>query len=153
MRSRLGLSLLGRMSRDILGFYRDVQREYGDVVYMRLGQHHEYAVFHPAQIHELLVMKARSFIRMEHPIAVIRQWNGDSVLVAEGDRWLRYRRLLQPSFAQQLFARYADEVAAATAMAIEGIADERMPLDFERTMTDLTTAVICRTMFGTDLGK
>jgi cytochrome P450 len=57
------------------------------------------------------------------------------------------------SFAQQLFARYADEVAAATAMAIEGIADERMPLDFERTMTDLTTAVICRTMFGTDLGK
>jgi hypothetical protein len=38
-------------------------------------------------------------------------------------------------------------------MAIEGIADERMPLDFERTMTDLTTAVICRTMFGTDLGK
>jgi cytochrome P450 len=84
------------MSRDILDFYRDVQREYGDVVYMRLGQHHEYAVFHPAQIHELPVMKARSFIRMEHPIAVIRQWNGDSVLVAEGDRWLRYRRLLQP---------------------------------------------------------
>src|SRR5262249_16913362 len=93
------------------------------------------------------------FIRMPRLTAVLRQWNGDSVLIAEGDAWLRYRRLLQPAFQQQRFARYASDVTAATAEALDAVDRPGGAVDFERAMTDLTTAVICRSMFGTDLGE
>jgi cytochrome P450 len=32
---------------------------------------------------------------------VLRQWNGESMLIAEGDQWLRKRRLVQPAFATE----------------------------------------------------
>src|SRR5688572_6927726 len=113
-RDRLfGMRLLGPIARDMLGFYRDVQREYGDVVYMRLGPYHDYTFFHPEQIREVLVEKAKVFVRMERVMQVLRQWNGESILMTDGELWLRYRRLLQPAFQQRRFIRYAEEIAVA----------------------------------------
>jgi cytochrome P450 len=147
-----GLPLIGEITRDMLGFYTRLQQRYGDVAYLRLGPYHDYTVFHPAQIHEVLVERARAFIRMPRQMAVLRQWNGDSVLIAEHDTWLRYRRLMQPAFQHGRFGRYADEVTAATRAALDAMAAQSGPVDFEQAMADLTLAVICRTMFGTDLG-
>ena len=147
-----GIRLVGQIKRDILGFYGDLHREYGDVVYMRLGPYHDFTVFHPEQIREVLVEKAKDFIRMARPLRVLSQWNGQGILIVEGETWIRHRRILQPAFNRSRFARYAEEAASAAAATLDRLAKMSGPVDFEQTMTDLTTAVICRTMFGTDLG-
>jgi cytochrome P450 len=148
-----GIGLVSQLKRDILGFYRRMHEDFGDVVYMRLGPYHDYLFFHPDAIREILVTKAKHFHRMPLPLKVLRQWNGDSVLMTEGDTWLRQRRILQPAFHQSRFPRYADEVTNAVNPIFDRFAASSTAIDFEASMTELTTAVVCRTMFGTDLSS
>ena len=67
-----GLRLIAQVKRGTLGFYIDVHRRYGDVVYMRLAYFQDYCFFHPAQVREILIEKAKSFVRMPLPINVLR---------------------------------------------------------------------------------
>lgn len=148
-----GMRTLRAITRNSVEFYDAMRRQYGDVVYMKLGPYHDYTFFHPDAIHELLTAKAKSFVRMRRMMSVYRQWNGDSALIAEGQDWLRQRRLLQPAFQPKRFDAYASEINRATQDAIERIvADNATEVDFERSMNNLTTDIICRTMFGANLG-
>ena len=59
-----------------------------------------------------LVVKAKQFRRFQRMMQVLRQWNGNSVLITEGDEWLRQRRLVQPAFHPRRFERQnADPLA------------------------------------------
>lgn len=153
-RDRLfGMRTLGAIKRNSVEFYDAMRREYGDVVYMKLGPYHDYTFFHPDHIHELLTGKAKSFVRMKRIMSVFRQWNGNSLLIAEGQDWLRQRRLLQPAFQPKRFAAYASEINRATQDAFDQIVADNAPeVNFERCMNNLTTDIICRTMFGANLG-
>lgn len=148
----LGIRLARQIVSDLLDFYTNIQRQYGDIVYMRLGPYQDYSLFHPDLIREVLVEKAREFIRFEWPIGVLAQWNGEGLLISEGETWLRHRRILQPAFHRGRFYRYAEEITTATSKLLNRLENEQAAVDFEQAMTDLTTAVICRAMFGSDLG-
>ncbi|MGE0609152.1 MAG: cytochrome P450 [Pirellulales bacterium] len=150
----LGIDLIRRITADPLAFYDDARRRYGDVLYMRLGSYHDYTFFHPDAIHELLTTKAKSFARMNHQMKVFRQWNGDSLLIAEGSEWLRQRRILQPAFSAKRFEAYGRAVVDCVREHLQrAVPAGGGVVDFERVAIELTTAVICRTMFGVDLGE
>ena len=150
-----GLRLLADMERDYLGFWRAAQRDYGDTVYMRQGGVHHYAFMHPDQIRETLVDKARSFIRYEQHIKVMRQLHGDSVMITEGETWQRQRRTLLPAFSPKRFEAYAAQVTAAAEHAFQSLPPESgnaagaaVDVDVEHTMNMLAMDIILRTMFG-----
>ncbi|UUZ77943.1 cytochrome P450 [Polaromonas sp. P1(28)-13] len=65
-----GLRLAGRMFKDYVGFHQQLHRQYGDAVYMRLGQFHDYCFAHPDLVREVLVEKAKSFVRWERGMQV-----------------------------------------------------------------------------------
>lgn len=144
----LGLRTVARIKRDILKFYSQLHRDYGDCVYARLGPYHDYCFFHPDQVREVLVERAKAFVKMPRLTRVLRQWNGDGLLITEGDTWRRQRRLAQPAFHRDRFAGYADLMAAA---AHEHLAHLSGEIDFERLATELTMDIITRTMFGAGL--
>lgn len=147
-----GILLIRRIRRDLLGFFHEAHRHYGDIVHMRLGPYHDYTVFHPALVKDVLVTQAKHFIRMPRIINVLKQWNGESLLIAEGDSWLRLRRLAQPAFQVARFEGYAKAM-----VDVAGRHMERWPtgteIDFEPCITDLTIDVAGRTLFGTEFGS
>jgi cytochrome P450 len=144
-----GLRLVNRIKHDPLAFYTDMHREYGDAVYMRFGPYRDFTFFHPDAVREILVEKARQFGRFQHPIRVLRQWNGDGLLMTEGELWLRHRRIIQPAFHPSRFPGYVGLMADAAREHLDRLAGE---VEFERVMTDLTMDVATRTFFGVDLG-
>lgn len=147
-----GLPKIGEIKSDLIGFYQRLQRDYGDAVFMQLGPYADYSFFHPDQIHEVLIEKAKAFVRFQRPLDVLKQWNGDGVLITEGETWLSHRRILQPAFHIRRFDGYARTVVNAAAEQFHAAVSGETTLDFETAMTDLTTTVITRTMFGSDLG-
>lgn len=147
-----GIDLVRGITRDPISFYAEAKRKYGDALYMRLGPYHDYTFFHPDAIHEILTTKAKSFFRMRRQMEVFRQWNGSSVVIVEGTDWVRQRRVLQPAFNPKRFEAYGQQVVRATEDGLRRLGSSET-LDFERMASQLTTDVICRTMFGATLGS
>jgi cytochrome P450 len=152
-----GLSPLRKMKQDALGYYTELHRRYGDVVYLRFGPYPTYAFFHPDAVGEVLVARAKQFRRFRRPMQVLAQWNGNSsIIITEGDEWLRHRRMVQPAFHARRFERYASCMVARTRDRLDrwrktietagGIETE-----IGREMTDLTLEIIARTMFDAEI--
>jgi cytochrome P450 len=87
---------------------------------------------------------------------VLAQWNGNSVIITEGDEWLRQRRMVQPAFHPRRFGRYAACMVARTRNRLDrwlktietagGVETE-----IGKEMTDLTLEIIAKTMFDAEI--
>jgi cytochrome P450 len=153
-RDRLfGMSLMRDMQRDFVGFWREQYRRHGDVVHMRLLNYRHYSFFHPHQIREVLVEKADSFVRFEHPMRVLAQLQGQSVLISEGEAWKKQRRTLQPGFSPKRFPAYAAQMTNAIGETLATLPLDAKPVDFEHTMNHIAIDVILRTMFSTKVAE
>lgn len=146
-----GLPLLYRMSRDYLGFVGNLQRDYGDLTFMRLGPEQAWDVFHPDLVRAALVDQADHLIRWERGIAVFAQALGQSVLVAEGATWQRQRRMLMPGFAPKRVQGYGALMIEAARGALEAAVPAESAdaiVDMTTLTTSLTMEVILRTLFS-----
>ena len=147
-----GHALLGSLRefhRDQLGFYARCAREYGDAVPVRLGPFPSLLIYHPDAIEEVLVVRNRDFIK-SRGIRLMRAFLGDGLFTAEGDLWLRQRRLMQPAFHRERVAAYGETM---TAYAARRAADWRdgAALDIHVEMMDVTRAIVAKTLFDADV--
>ena len=108
------LGSVGDFNRDQLGFYTRCLKEYGDVVAVRFARRRGVLIYHPDAIEEVLVTRNRDFGRTPG-ILLLKALLGDGLFVAEGEGWLRQRRLMQPAFHRQRIAGYGEVMAAYAA--------------------------------------
>lgn len=144
------------MKNNLIGFYSGLKQRYGDVVHMRFGPYHAYVFFHPDAVREVLVAKAKQFRRFPRPLQVLAKWNGNSVLITEGDEWLRQRRMVQPAFHPKRFERYAACMVGRARTCLDHWlksidAAGSVEMDIDRAMTDLTLEIIAKTMFDAEV--
>ncbi|MCA9188499.1 MAG: cytochrome P450 [Pirellulaceae bacterium] len=148
-----GTRSMARMRRDILGYFAELKQNYGDAVSFVTGGYRLYIFFHPDQIHEVLVTRAKSTTRLPRVMQTIAQWNGDSLLIVEGEKWIRQRRMVQQAFQPRRIQSYGDAMAACIrelASRWDGDLNGKAFVDIEidKQMTQLTLAIICQTMFS-----
>jgi cytochrome P450 len=145
------LGSLRDFSRDQLGFYARCARDYGDVVPVRLGPFPGLLIYHPDAIEEVLVARNRDFIK-SRGVRLMRAFLGDGLFTAEGDLWLRQRRLMQPAFHRQRVAAYGETMAA---YAARRAADwhEGAVLDVHEEMMAVTRAIVAKTLFDADVSE
>ena len=146
-----GISLLFAMRRDYLGFASRMQREYGDIAFMRLVNEQGYDLFSPDLVREALVDNAQHLIRWERGIEVFEQAFGQSVLVTEGSVWQRQRRMLMPAFTPRRVAGYANLMREAAAVALDAALPEAIQageVSMDAVFSRLAMDVILRTLFG-----
>jgi cytochrome P450 len=150
------MSQLRKLRQDVLGYYTELHRRYGDVVHLRFGPYRTYVCFHPDAVREVLVARAKQFRRFRRPMQVLAQWNGNSVLITEGDDWLRQRRMVQPAFHARRFERYATCMVTRTRNRLDRwlkTIDTAGGIETEigKEMTDLTLEIIAKTMFDAEI--
>ncbi len=136
--------------RDPLGFFLACARRYGDVVSMRLGVHDVYLLSHPDDIKHVLQDDASAYAKGP-PASRVRALFGDSLTVADGDRWRRRRRQLQPAFQRGQHAHFVAATTRATDDMLERwrlIGERGEPIEVVSEMRRLTQAIIIRALFG-----
>lgn len=151
-----GFNFTRRLKYRLMETYEALHRDYGDQVYCRVGPFRLYFFFHPDDVHEVLVTHSKTIIRDPRPLKAFAQWNGNSLLIAEGEQWVRQRRLVQPAFQSRRFAAYADKMAIGIDGLKETLAAEitrkgHADVNIDQTMTTLTLDIICQTLFSTDM--
>src|SRR6476661_6773040 len=140
---------LRSMQRDATNFLERIAREYGDVVFFRIGPRELYLFVQPDAIREMLVTNDRAFVKslaLQRTKIVL----GEGLLTSEGDFHLRQRRLAQPAFHRDRIRRYA-EVMCEYAMRTRERWTDGQQLDIHHEMMRLTLSVVAKTLFDADV--
>jgi cytochrome P450 len=132
-----------------LSFLVKAAREYGDLVYFKVGQQNMYLVNHPDYVREILVTNQNNFLK-SRALQRSKMLLGEGLLTSEGKQHLRQRRLVQPAFHRERLAGYA---AAMSETAVH--ARERWQpgatMDVSVEMAKLTLSVVAKTLFSADV--
>lgn len=138
------------MMRDPLSFLVEVSRTHGPVVDLGTWfSGRTYFLAHPNSVQHVLLTHAENYVKGKG-FAPMKLLTGEGLVTAEGTRWQRNRRLIQPAFHRQRIAELTDtivEVAMETSERWNALAKETT-LDLSLEMTQLTRSVLMRAVLG-----
>ena len=151
-RSPRGHWLTGHLrpfQRDRLGYLTECARTCGDIVDLRLGPMRVRVLNHPDLVEEVLVTKARHFIK-HGPLRQALPSLGNGLLKSEGDFWRQQRKLSQPAFHRDRVAAYATTMVAATERMLAGWGDGQVR-DAQDEMMRVTLEIVAKCLFDADV--
>ena len=102
----------------------------------------------PELTETILQNRNNDFVKTPLEKRVLRRTVGESVLTADGDDWRWQRRAIAPLFRHGEILGYVPAMAAAGEELIGQWRQNAGRRDFEKDMTDVTFAVIARTMLA-----
>jgi cytochrome P450 len=136
-------------SADPPGAARRWRDEYGDFVPVRFGPFRAHMAFGPGEIEETLIDRAADF-RKSLGTRMLIPLLGQGLLTAEGDAWLRHRRLASPAFHHDRILAYGRTMASYAEDQADSWA-EGDQVDLHEAMTALTLRIVARTLFDADV--
>jgi cytochrome P450 len=146
-----GFPIIGHLfqqQRDPLGFLLKAARDYGDIVYIKLGPRNFFLLSHPSYIEDVLVKNHRNFEKMQNPIS--RRVMGPGLVYSNGEFHHRQRRLVQPAFHRQRIATYATTMTEY-AVRLRERWQHGITLDIVQEMSYLALMIAGKTLFNADV--
>ncbi len=143
----LGWRHVASVRQDLVGFAARLLRDYGDVVHFRLGPLSCYQLTHPEHVQEVLVRQAKKFRKPLRLKQVFGRFEGNGLVVSDGELWSRQRRLVQPAFQQDRLPGYAAVVTELTGQTMDAWGP-RAEVDVAAEMRRLTLRIVARTLFS-----
>lgn len=148
-----GNSIVGSLvdlGNDPLAFLTRCAREYGDIVPLRLGLTPACLITNPDYIEQ--VLKDREKFIKSRGFRILKTLLGEGLLTAEGDSWLRQRRLAQPVFHQSRIQGYGEAMVNYAERMVNTWRDgeER---DIHADMMRLTLNIVMKTIFNQDVDE
>jgi cytochrome P450 len=133
-----------------LDFLSNCAKNHGDIVYFRFFHLPIYLLNHPDLIEEVFSKNSANFRKAKTVRAPSqRLLFGNSLLVSEGDIWLRQRRAIQPAFHNNFIGDYSKIVVETAQEFINKWKAGETRL-INEDLVDLTFAVASKTFFGID---
>lgn len=127
----------------------------GDVVRLRFGPITLVVLRDPDAIDRVLQKNRANWVKDGSPAYdSVRLLLGNGLVTAEGDTWLKHRRLMQPAFHRERLAGFAhtmQEESDHTAARFEAAATSGAKLDVAREMMLFTQRVVLRTILSVDV--
>lgn len=148
----LGLRLMSRMAGNYFQHALDLNAEFGDAVFYRVGPVSIFQFSHPDAMHEVLVEKARSFHKERRFKQVLGRWNGNGLVLNEGESWARQRRLAQQAFHPRRL-RLHDRLIVREAQRLATDVAGRGDVDIAPHFSRLTLRVVVESLFGGEVDR
>jgi cytochrome P450 len=148
-KGRLLSGSMGEYGIDPVATMRHWRDQHGDFVPIRFGPFRAHVAFGPAEIEEVLVGHAADY-RKSFGTRMLIPLLGRGLLTAEGDEWLRHRRLASPAFHRDRVEGYGRTMAEYAQDCVEAWR-EGETVDLHDEMTALTLRIVARTLFDADV--
>jgi cytochrome P450 len=148
-----GLPLLGNLldvSRDVLRYYEEWSRQYGDVVALRLAAWPAILLNHPEYIEYVLVKNHRNFIKFPFFFRHVQAIFGQGLLTSEGEVWHRQRRLMAPAFHERRLAGYGEATVRFSKRMLENWRPGELR-NVHADMMALTLSIAAKTLFDAEV--
>jgi cytochrome P450 len=148
------LRVLRGLGRDSLPFLETMHAQYGDVVRLPLVVWNVYLLRHPEHVKHVLQDHHTAYDKDNFDYRMLKPILGEGLLTANGEHWLRQRRLMQPAFHRERIAGFARLMVDRTQALLERwrpAADRGEPLRIRDEMTRLTADIVTRALFGVEI--
>lgn len=123
-------------------------RRYGDIFTLRLGHFNPFVMIcQPQAIQEILSQDAKQFEEGRGNDILKPIVGTNSLLVLDGDRHKRERKLLMPPFHGESIRSYAQVICQITAQVASQWTQDKL-VDVRAAMQDITLEVILHAVFG-----
>jgi cytochrome P450 len=146
-----GFPIIGLL-HERLDYLARVRARAGDVYALDLPGR-PIVLCHPSHGQRVLRDNAANYRKGGGFWAVLRELLGDGIIVSEGDRWLRQRRLMQPQFHRKRIVAMAETVIQAIDDELRRWTIPTARFDVCAHMSAITMRVITRTMFGDHISQ
>jgi cytochrome P450 len=137
-----------------LRYFTQISRDYGDVVPIHMGPERILFINRPGYIKHILQDNHANY-RKSKFYAKLRPILGNGMLLAEGETWLKLRRVAQPGFQGPRIESMASAVVEATSDMLgrwEHAGEGRQTQDICAEMMRLALDVVFRTLMNVRLG-
>jgi len=148
-----GLPLLGNLldfSRDVLRYYQEWTRDYGDIVSLRFGAWPAVLISNSDYAEYVLVKNHRNFIKFPLFFRHVRAIFGQGLVTSEGELWHRQRRLAAPAFHAQRVAGYGEAMVQDAERMLAGWQPGEIR-DVHTDMMALTLRLAAKTLFNAEV--
>lgn len=133
------------------------QRQYGDLFTVPAveGGPAHWVVNDPALAQQVLVRRANGYTK-GMGLDRVKILLGNGIMVSEGDFWARQRRMIQPAFRPRRLADFNamifdENIALAERWAVAAEAGD--PIEAESHTSELTLAIVLKSIFGADYAR
>ncbi len=150
-KGNLFLGVMREYSRaDRLEYLTDLRNAFGDIVRARFGPFPVYMLYHPDDVHEVLVKQASKFYKTRLTKVIFNRFLGSGLIVSDGDFWKRQRKLAQPAFHARRIESYAQTMVEYTQRMLNGWQDGQTH-DVDQEMMKLTMGIVAKSLFDADV--
>ncbi|MDV6234187.1 cytochrome P450 [Leptospira ellisii] len=145
---------LFQMRRDVIGFFQDMKRKYGDVVLFGIRKTKIFMIQSPEDVRHVLQENSSNYQKSVF-YRELKRVLGKGLLTSEGDFWKKQRRLIQPAFHRQRISEFTQIMAEETSNLFrEWDSKTRngvLRADLSEEMMRLTFAIVGKTLFRSDV--
>jgi cytochrome P450 len=129
----------------------DMQRDYGDVVRIRVGPVEALAIFHPDAIQRVMQDNQNNYSKDTIAFKSLRLIFGNGLICSNGDFWLRQRRLAQPAFHKDRINRLSEMIVEQTQMMLDPLdsaVKNGQAINIGHELLNLTMGVATQALFS-----
>ena len=135
-----------------LDFCLKSKKEHGDIVQFRVGIDEWFLLSDPRHVHRVLVTEASKFSKPRLAKRLWRPFLGNGILSSDGQYWKDQHRLVMPGFHKKRIEAYGETMVRFTERMLGGWS-EGQERDVCDDFTELTLAIVAKTLFDTDVGE
>jgi cytochrome P450 len=151
----LGLDHLYKIRQDQLTFFQKILHK-GKTVKLTIGPYRYWVLFDPIHIESALKTNAASTVRFKRVINILAKWNGNSLLMAEGEQWQSQRRAILPALKTSNIQQHCETISTISCQWVQkklALSNSIIELDVDKEMAELTLIIAAKTMFGYDVSQ
>jgi len=141
--------MMFEFARRRLPFMIESAKQYGDIVFFKVGNERIYLFNHPDLIRDVLVTNQKNFTK-SRALVRAKKVLGEGLLTSEGEFHLRQRRLAQPAFHRDRISAYGRSMVEY-ADRVRSRWTDAQSLDVHDEMMKLTLAIVAQTLFSADV--
>jgi len=141
--------LLRQFMRNPIKTLMETAKTFGDISHFKFGKQHIYLLSNPQYIEDVLIKDHDCFIK-SRGLQLSKRLLGEGLLTSEGEFHDRQRRIIQPAFHPNRIKAYGDIMTRfAERMCLRWKDGES--LDIHKEMMRITSAIISKTVLGSDI--
>ncbi|WP_089720105.1 cytochrome P450 [Candidatus Entotheonella palauensis] len=137
--------------RDKVALFLRAMHDYGDMVYLRIGNQHVCLVSDPESIIKVLQHESHNY-KTASSYRELEKLIGQGLVTTAGESWRQHRTALQPLFRMNNLSPVVTICAELTRRAIgswfNGLANAASPIDIYQEMRHLTMDITSAVLFG-----